>query len=97
MNHPNYLSSQNRDPLNGAAVIDDQGREIPITEAMIRRACELAFDTCVASQYRAMGSIAPWERPTIAAGDKLNARNTPPRPVAAEKAAARHRRALIGA
>lgn len=26
--------------FNGAAVIDDEGREIPITEKMIKEACE---------------------------------------------------------
>ncbi|MEQ3635547.1 PA1571 family protein [Alcanivorax sp.] len=26
--------------FHGAAIIDEQGREIPITEAMIQRACE---------------------------------------------------------
>ena len=37
--HQQSASSQNN-PLQGAALIDAAGREIPITEAMIRRACE---------------------------------------------------------
>ncbi len=36
----NLNSEHPRNPFNGAAVIDEQGREIPITEAMIQRACE---------------------------------------------------------
>lgn len=34
------LSSQPHKPdFHGAAIIDDSGREIPITEAMIQQAC----------------------------------------------------------
>lgn len=36
----NATSQQPGTQFNGAAVIDEQGREIPITEAMIQRACE---------------------------------------------------------
>ncbi len=36
----NMHSQQPNTQFNGAAVIDDLGREIPITEAMIQRACE---------------------------------------------------------
>ncbi|EKF75150.1 hypothetical protein A11A3_05639 [Alcanivorax hongdengensis A-11-3] len=36
----NLNSQSSRPDFNGAAVIDEHGREIPITEAMIQRACE---------------------------------------------------------
>ena len=36
-----YMNSQpSQNDFNGAAVIDEQGREVPITEAMIQQACE---------------------------------------------------------
>ncbi len=39
------MEQQNKDKktekdFHGAAVIDQQGREIPITEAMVKKACE---------------------------------------------------------
>ncbi|MCC1497140.1 PA1571 family protein [Alcanivorax sp. 1008] len=37
--HPQNTSDQTRD-FHGAALIDESGREVPITEDMIRRACE---------------------------------------------------------
>lgn len=42
-----YSSKDKRLPepdFHGAALIDDNGREIPITEAMIREACEALED-----------------------------------------------------
>lgn len=36
----NINSQQPKSDFNGAAVIDEQGREVPITEAMIQQACE---------------------------------------------------------
>lgn len=36
----NVNSHQAKTQFNGAAVIDETGREIPITEAMIQEACE---------------------------------------------------------
>lgn len=34
-----YSQASSRREFNGAALVDEQGREIPITEAMILRAC----------------------------------------------------------
>ncbi|MCH2556947.1 MAG: hypothetical protein MK005_06565 [Alcanivorax sp.] len=39
MHRLNYSQGSSRREFNGAAVVDEQGREIPITEAMILRAC----------------------------------------------------------
>lgn len=36
----NVNRQQPNTQFNGAAVIDEQGREVPITEAMIQQACE---------------------------------------------------------
>ena len=36
----NINSSNRQTDFHGAAVIDEQGRETPITEAMIQRACQ---------------------------------------------------------
>lgn len=36
----NMNSQQSQSDFNGAAVIDEQGHEVPITEAMIQQACE---------------------------------------------------------
>ncbi|MZR61645.1 PA1571 family protein [Alcanivorax sp. DP30] len=36
----NMNSQKPQSNFNGAAVIDEQGREVPITEAMIQQACE---------------------------------------------------------
>ncbi|MCK0152337.1 hypothetical protein MWU49_01350 [Alcanivorax sp. S6407] len=36
----NVHSQQQHPQFNGGAIIDDQGREVPITEAMIQHACE---------------------------------------------------------
>lgn len=33
-------SSQNSVDFHGAAIIDEQGREIPITESMVQKACK---------------------------------------------------------
>ena len=40
MNRLHYSQASSRREFNGAALVDEQGREIPITEAMILRACE---------------------------------------------------------
>jgi hypothetical protein len=34
------------------AIIDDQGREIPITEAMIQRACRVLEESCPWARLR---------------------------------------------
>ncbi|GAA5128128.1 hypothetical protein GCM10023339_55540 [Alloalcanivorax gelatiniphagus] len=39
MQRLHYSPSSSRREFNGAALVDEQGREIPITEAMILRAC----------------------------------------------------------
>ena len=39
MNRLHYSQASGRREFNGAALVDEQGREIPITEAMILRAC----------------------------------------------------------
>ncbi|BAP14098.1 hypothetical protein Y017_01030 [Alcanivorax sp. 97CO-5] len=36
----NLNNTTSPSPFHGAAIIDEQGREIPITEEMIQRACE---------------------------------------------------------
>ena len=36
---PRFLHDQPDPAFHGAALIDEQGREIPITEAMIQEAC----------------------------------------------------------
>ncbi|MFP1682889.1 PA1571 family protein [Alloalcanivorax sp. C16-1] len=40
MHRLNYSQGSSRREFNGAAVVDEQGREIPITDAMILRACK---------------------------------------------------------
>lgn len=35
-----HNASDHAKDFHGAALIDEQGREVPITEEMIRRACE---------------------------------------------------------
>ena len=39
MNRLHYSQASSRREFNGAALVDEQGREIPITEATILRAC----------------------------------------------------------
>ncbi|MDF1781205.1 MAG: hypothetical protein P1U67_07925 [Alcanivoracaceae bacterium] len=37
--HTSNLNAQSNADFNGAAIIDAKGREIPITEEMVREAC----------------------------------------------------------
>lgn len=50
--HPNAKpETQAREPRQpvGGAIIDEQGREIPITEQMIQKACKELDKTCMGS------------------------------------------------